>query len=336
MATIKDVATLAGVSPTTVSVIINGKASERRISKTTCEKVYEAMKALQYTPDLSARKLRGGQDNNRKTIAFFWPSDFRSHFLSSFLTGMQSEAQKNNLNIEIVIQTYTANKLNEYTTALTRGQYHGAIIGACSEKDIKFLETINSQTPIVLLNRPSKRFSTINLDDRYNVQCVIDLIKENNLSKTALTHSSTPYLASNLRHQYFLQACKKQNLLIDEKYIFIGANSIKGGSDSVQNITKLPVLPEVIVCESDSHAIGVIHSLLKQKLRVPQDIKVIAMGFLNPDFAEFNTPSITTIEMPNMEIAKIALQTLNNHISGKQLTPKHIVKKGTLKRRESF
>lgn len=86
MATIKDVAKQAGVSVTTVSIIINGKAEERKISAATQERVAEAMRDLGYQPNLSARRLRS-QENERPVIAFFWPiglSCFHSGFFLKF------------------------------------------------------------------------------------------------------------------------------------------------------------------------------------------------------------------------------------------------------------
>ena len=58
MTTIKDIAELANVSATTVSLILNGKAKERRITEATIKRVTDAMKELDYKPNLSARRLR--------------------------------------------------------------------------------------------------------------------------------------------------------------------------------------------------------------------------------------------------------------------------------------
>ena len=74
MATIKDVAKLSGVSVTTVSIIINGKAEERKISDSTCRKVLEAKRELGYQTNLSARRLRY-QESKNPVIAFFRPID---------------------------------------------------------------------------------------------------------------------------------------------------------------------------------------------------------------------------------------------------------------------
>ena len=85
MATIKDVAKAAGVSVTTVSIIINGKAEERKISEATRDRVLETMRELGYQPNLSARRLRN-QDSKKPVIAFFWPIDYRTTILTSSVT----------------------------------------------------------------------------------------------------------------------------------------------------------------------------------------------------------------------------------------------------------
>ncbi len=68
MITIKDVARKAGVSGTTVSIILNGKADERRISEATRERVLSAMAELGYQPNLGARRLR-----SRIRLSPLWP-----------------------------------------------------------------------------------------------------------------------------------------------------------------------------------------------------------------------------------------------------------------------
>lgn len=65
VSTIKDVAKRAGVSPTTVSIILNGKAEDRKISQATLEKVMNAVRDLDYQPNLSARRLRSNEIKSR-------------------------------------------------------------------------------------------------------------------------------------------------------------------------------------------------------------------------------------------------------------------------------
>ena len=141
MATIKDVAKQAGVSVTTVSIIINGKAEERKISAATQQRVAEAMRDLGYQPNLSARRLRS-QENERPVIAFFWPLDYRVSILASFLNFIQIEIAESGFDCEMMIQTYENDKLEQYGTTFLKNGYSGAIIGACSAKDQQWLEGI--------------------------------------------------------------------------------------------------------------------------------------------------------------------------------------------------
>ena len=70
MATIKDVAALAGVSLSTVSIVANGRAKQRNISQVTQERVLDAMREVGYRPSVAARKLRGGKERRQLTV--FW------------------------------------------------------------------------------------------------------------------------------------------------------------------------------------------------------------------------------------------------------------------------
>ena len=71
MASIKDVAEMAGVSLSTASIVANGKSKERKISEATQKKVLETMKALNYIPNVSAKTLRRGE-SQKYVVALFW------------------------------------------------------------------------------------------------------------------------------------------------------------------------------------------------------------------------------------------------------------------------
>ena len=90
MATIKDVAALAGVSLSTVSIVANGRAKQRNISQVTQERVLDAMREVGYRPSVAARKLRGGKERRQLTV--FWADDFREIMLARFLKGLHAKS----------------------------------------------------------------------------------------------------------------------------------------------------------------------------------------------------------------------------------------------------
>ena len=102
MSSIKDVAALAGVSLSTVSIVVNGKAKERKISEATQQRVLEAMQELSYIPNVSAKILRKG-DTQKYVVALFWNFDFRGIMMHRFLFGLQKRIQEENADMSVEI-----------------------------------------------------------------------------------------------------------------------------------------------------------------------------------------------------------------------------------------
>ena len=208
MATIKDVAKQAGVSVTTVSIIINGKAEERKISAATQQRVAEAMRDLGYQPNLSARRLRS-QENERPVIAFFWPLDYRVSILASFLNFIQIEIAESGFDCEMMIQTYENDKLEQYGTTFLKNGYSGAIIGACSAKDQQWLEGICPRMPVILINRESEHFSTVCTDNDEVGLMAATKIRQKGYSEAAIFASRHSYFATSQRVQAFISSCEQ-------------------------------------------------------------------------------------------------------------------------------
>ena len=95
MVKIKDVAAKAGVSVSTVSYVINGKAEQIRISEVTQKKVWEAVEELNYRPNMQAKKLKTGQAFS-PTYAVLWNERANSNLLDRFMSGVQEAREKEN------------------------------------------------------------------------------------------------------------------------------------------------------------------------------------------------------------------------------------------------
>ena len=166
MATLKDVAAQAGVSVTTASLILNGKAKEKHISDKTIQLVLEAAEQLQYRPNHSARQLRV-KTFSRPRVCFYWPLDVRSNLLGYRLAGLQNALVEQNLDYELVVQNYYNNHVEDFIAPLTKGYYDAAIIGGASPHDVEMLETMDFSVPIVLLNRESRKFATVGVNNSH-------------------------------------------------------------------------------------------------------------------------------------------------------------------------
>ena len=128
MATIKQIAQEVGISSSTVSIVLGGKAAERKISTATQEKIFAAAARLGYQPNMAARSLRGGSGANELVVAMFWAQDFRASMMFRFWDGLRAEIEKTARPVRLVIYPYVNDHLKE-SEALTSGaNCHAAII----------------------------------------------------------------------------------------------------------------------------------------------------------------------------------------------------------------
>lgn len=335
MATIKDVAKLANVSVTTVSIIINGKSEERKISAITQERVQDAMRELGYQPNLSARRLRS-QDSKKPVIAFFWPIDYRTGILASFLNYLQLEIKRLNFDCELVIQTYENDKLDQYDASILKHGYSGIVIGACSKADLDYLEKLSPQMPLILINRYSERFSTVCTDNQEIGMLAARQIRHRGYTEAAVIASQHSYVATGLRTQAFLYACAQLGINVMTEHIFKAPSTIHGGYLAGKAFCQTDNAPKVIFCDSDAMAIGALSAFHEHKLHLPEDIELLSIAMLDQEYTEYSIPSLSVIAMPSKEMSRHIVDLLKEKITANSLEPTHINLDASLILRESF
>lgn len=335
MATIKDVAQLAGVSVTTVSVIINGKTEERRISPQTKEQVLAAMNQLGYQPNLSARRLRN-QEMKKPVIAFFWPVDYRTNILATFLNHIQKELSAREFDCELVIQTYENDYLEQHAGAIIKNSYNGVIIGATSNKDMEYLESLTPQIPIVLINRISEKYSTVCVDSKEVGFAAARLFRQKGYTEAAAIASTHTYVATGYRTQAFLNACSQLGILVEKHHILRGHGTIEGGVMAAEEYCKLDNPPKAIFFESDAMAIGALHTFHKHNIRIPEDLEILTIALLNQESTQYTTPPLSAIQIPQDAISREVVNLLLTAMGRSVFSPKHVLIDSQIYLRESF
>lgn len=319
MATMKDVAKLAGVSVSTVSIVINGKTEERNIPLTTYNKVNEAIEELGYHPNVSARRLRN-LDSTKPIIALYWPLDARTNMLAALLSGIQIELSKFQFDCELVIKTYTNDEIKNNCKDIINNTYNGVIIGATSQADIDYLESLSLRMPVILINRKSSRFSTVSVDPNDVAKEAVSLLKKHLIERVCIIEAENPYIASSQRIRAFLNYCKQDDISVDTNYIITASNSYTGGIDAANKYLSLTAKPKTIFCESDFIALGMVYEFNRLSIKIPDDVAIISIGTIGSDFTKYSTPSITTIDIPSVEIAAGAISILIESLSKTNLS----------------
>lgn len=334
MATIKDVANLAGVSVSTVSVIINNKAEERKISTKTIEKVEEAIKQLNYQPSVSARKLRSNE-SNVYTVGVFWASDFRMSFLSRFITGLQSEILKLQRPIDIAICPYEPDKLRFEKRLYSLNTYNAVIIANTTDNDNDYINNNPIPIPTVLYNRESEIYHTVGIDNYETGRKAAAHLISKGVRSIAMICQKNSYLAMSRRSEAFINECIKSKIYIDKNDIIYTDGSIAGGAEAGNILKNKENLPDGIFCDSDNIAQGLIYSLKEQGIKVPQDVKIMAVGMGNPELSRFFIPSISVVDVPMEQMAAKCMKIITEVASHELNTPSHILYESVLQERES-
>jgi LacI family transcriptional regulator len=96
---------------------------------------------------------------------------------------------------------------------------------------------------------------------------------------------------------------------------------MEGGMQALLELNQLSDRPTAIVCSNDMTAIGVMREAYEQNIRIPDDLSVV--GFDDIRLAEFTIPPLTTVQMSQHELAKIAFQALLNEVEDETPSREH-------------
>jgi LacI family transcriptional regulator len=302
VSSIKEIARLAEVSQGTASMVLNGKGDQYRISQATQKKILEAARQLNYQPNISARRLRSGGETVLPVIALFWPLDTRTVLISRFLKGLQNSFTDQEQKYELLIQPYVGTRLHEVASLLTGTRYNGAIIANPTEQDEEYLEKTNSMVPIVLYQRSSSRYSSVNVDSFKSGEQVAKLFSSRGHREVGLIVPSVSSKAIRLRMEGYMAKAKELGLTISDKHHVYEDFSEKGGYQAIQRLLNSgEPFPTAFFCISDQMSVGALMGLNETGKIVPDDIEIV--GHDDDEVTRYTIPTLTTVHLPVEEMA---------------------------------
>ena len=315
MATIVDVAKLAGVTPTTVSRVINNRGY---ISEKTRNKVNEAMDQLGYQPNEIARSLTKQKSN---TIGVIVPHISHPYF-AKLISNLENEASKNGYKIILCNSKEKAEKEKQYLDMCKSNRVAGIIL--CSG-NVESNKINTGNIPVVLLE---KNFE----EGKLGIQCdnyqggklatehLIDCGCKRLLHFSGVIDEDMP--ADN-REKAFIDICNEKNVeYFIRKYDINTYNEmnyyeyIKDTLNEIKNI-------DGIFASSDLIAAQVIQVCNELNIRIPSDVKLV--GFDDVEIAKLTTPTITTIHQPIKEMARLAVELIDSKYTNVEIDKQIIV-----------
>jgi DNA-binding LacI/PurR family transcriptional regulator len=327
MATILDVAKLAGVSKTTVSRVINENGP---VNESTRLKIKEAMKMLNYTPNYFAQGMR---TSKTKSIGILVP-DYTNPFYSELFKGIEEVAlQKGYMSI-ICSTDEDATRELEYAKELVKRQIDGIIL--CSykriRKNIDYLMDISNKIPVVFMDpvvgdEPVSYVVTDGYEaTRKATQYLID--KGRKKIGYIKIKGSARHWVTHERYKGYKKALKDSGIELDLSLVYEGDFQMKSGYAGAKCLMDLKNPPDAIMAATDVMAIGVIKYLKYADISVPDEVNVI--GFDNISLANLIEPALTTIAQPIRDLGMEAVNIIVKKINDPKMENKQITLDGQL------
>lgn len=308
--TLQNVAEKAGVSVMTVSRALSG---EGYVAEKTRVRVLAAVDELGYSPNLSAKMMRGSRTNVIGVLV----NDLQSTVINEIIGAVSVAVRKSNMDLIIYnsIEDLGSTKRSG-VNQIMRGLCDGLlfILPRLSEGYIESLE--QSSLPVVLINYCATETSlpVVRGDNRRGGRNAVEHLLELGHRRIAFITGSAHTGQSMERQRGYADALKKAGIPLDKALIAEGDFGQLSGFESTQRLLRLPEPPTAIFAANDEMAFGVMDAVRAQGLRVPQDVSVI--GFDDIPAASHVHPKLTTLRQPLAEISESAVQELMRRITG--------------------
>lgn len=316
MSTIYEIAKIAGVSPTTVSKVINNYPD---VSDKTRAKIKKILDEENFLPNSQAQFL---STKKTWTLGIVYFEDLGVGLNHPFFSGVIEAFKRQSDKYGYSLLFGSKNDRLKNDTFLEYFKYRcvdGIAIICTDPNDKETLELIESDFPIVVIDMFNKNTSTVTSDNVQGCNLAINYLY--NLGHRKIAHIQGVAQADNwpssIRKKTYIEVMKKLNLDIPEGYIVDGVNfDVSGGYDAMKELLSLKDRPTAVFASGDKLAIGAIDAIKDAGLSVPEDISVI--GFDNIEIAKYVTPKLTTIRQNCQEIGKVAVDILVEQINKKE------------------
>ena len=329
MATIKKIAKESGFSPSTVSIVLSGKADERKISSETKELIINTAQKMGYRANIAARRLRANQGSN-VMISVFMALDRRASIMMRFLLGLQSAAAESEQPFEIVIHSYKSGTLHSFaeTIALT----NCAIICNASMEDMAFLEETKLSVPIVLFLRNSEKYCSVDINLFQAGAMAAEIFARRGHKHAVQLITESYYAGLDQTRAQFVETAGNHGMTVTR---ISETHDMKGGYNAGVTIAGMSPMPDCLFSGSNAMSIGALHAFGKLGIKIPEQLELISIGLENPEFEEYASVPISAISVPVDVMAKECIRLLFLQLDGKMETPINVEVPITYIQRES-
>ncbi|MDG2954841.1 HTH-type transcriptional repressor PurR [Bisgaard Taxon 10/6] len=311
MATIKDVAKLAGVSTTTVSHVIN---DTRHVAEETKKIVLNAIKQLHYSPSAVARSLKV---NTTKSIGMIVTTSEAPYF-AEIIHAVEDHCYRQGYSLFLCNTQNNPEKIKNHLEMLVKKRVDGILV-MCSEYTPDSLDLMKSfsDLPMVVMDwGPVNPNTDRILDNSFEGGYLAGKhLVDNGHKEIAYLSAELKKTTARKRYEGFLKALHEAGLEMNPDWLLEGSFEPEDGYECMNRLLAQTHRPSAIFCCNDVMALGAISAITEKGFRVPEDFSII--GYDNVHISRFSAPPLTTIHQSKARLGERALQLLFERIQDK-------------------
>ncbi|HAS6642729.1 TPA: LacI family DNA-binding transcriptional regulator [Vibrio parahaemolyticus] len=312
MATMKDIAKLAGVSTSTVSHVIN---KTRFVSEEISERVNNAAKELNYyAPSALARSLKV---NRTKTIGMLVTTS-TNPFFGEVVKGVERSCYHKGYSLILCNTEGDNERMRQSINTLLQKRVDGLIL-MCSSLEGERIDVFERypDIPVVVMDWGPMLFTSDKIQDnslRGGYLAAKYLIDSGHTEIGCITGPLIKHQAQ-MRYEGYKRAMNEAGLEFNANWIIESDFECEGGYQAFKKMAERGTLPSSIFVSNDMMAMGVINAANELSIKVPDDLSII--GYDDIHIAKFMSPSLTTIHQPKYRLGQAAVETLVRRLDDK-------------------
>ena len=314
LATIHDVAKLAGVSAVTVSRVLN---SSNRVSPTTQARVQRAIDELGYVPSVAARSLRSRQTF---TLALIVP-DINNTFWTTVARGVEDAAQGKGYSVFLCNSDEDPAKQQRYLDVVISQQVDGVIIAPYDAEADNLEKLRRHSIPVVVVDRDISDWEvdTVRGDSVAGARALVKhLVGLGHQRIAVVTGPANTTTAIDRVVGYHL-ALSEAGIAVDPALIRFGEYRSSSGQREADALLRMAQPPTAIFAANNTIAVGIIDAVGRHGLRIPHDIALVSFDDL-PD-ASHLFPFLTVASQPVYDLGVNAAQLLLSRLAADEDLP---------------
>jgi LacI family transcriptional regulator len=311
---IREIAKRARVSTATVSRTINRIPTVR---PQLARRVWKVVEELGYFPNTQARALVSG----RSRIFGLIVSEIINPFFPEIVHIFEDIAVQHNYEILMTSTVHDPERMRNAVRRLLEHRVEGVAVMTFGMEESLLDDLRLRNVPLVFVDvgPPRPRVSNIRIDYLHGIRQAVQHLAALRHERIAFITGPLTLKSAMARKDAFVKSMEELGMTADPQLIVEGNHMLEGGEEAFGKLQALRERPTAVLCSNDMTAIGVMRKSYSEKIAVPNDLSVV--GFDNIRFSEYILPPLSTIEMSQAQLGRLAFQALLNDVQRETPNP---------------